>query len=486
MAGRVRAAAARRQARAPALLTLAKDAHPYTRAFAVKGLGALKDRAALPALMPLLASADRAVVIEAIRALGRLGDPPAPALLTLMQSPKDRPARAPRSGWRSARRAARASTNLLLDLLSDPSPAIRAAALRSAGPRSTRKGLSLSCPGLIRIRIGACARRSRPCSGRCRPTWACRASGRCWATPDQRVIPAVLRIARQTPRAELPDRAAPTSEGQRSGGPGGRGLGNRRAQACGAVTPLADAYRFAQKDAMYTPRGGARRRLCRYGAAVATPVLNDPRSRTRTGRSAFARRCCSSRSIRPVPPSSTQIGPHRPRFRRTCIRRHGWWSRPSRPQVYIDTDRGTIQIELAVLDAPLTVENFIALARKGFFNGLSVHRVVPDFVIQDGDPRGDGEGGPGLFDSRRAQRAAVSARHRRHGARSVARHRRQPVLHHALTAAASRREVHRLRPRDRRDGGRRSDSAVGCHSPRAGVGRRADDGKQGWAMNWLI
>jgi cyclophilin family peptidyl-prolyl cis-trans isomerase len=63
--------------------------------------------------------------------------------------------------------------------------------------------------------------------------------------------------------------------------------------------------------------------------------------------------------------------------------------------VFLDTDRGTIQIELAVLDAPLTVENFITLARKGYFNGLSVHRVVPDFVVQDGDPRGDGEGGPG-------------------------------------------------------------------------------------------
>ena len=54
-----------------------------------------------------------------------------------------------------------------------------------------------------------------------------------------------------------------------------------------------------------------------------------------------------------------------------------------------------IQIELAVIDAPLTVENFVTLARKGYFNGLSFHRVVPDFVIQDGDPRGDGEGGPG-------------------------------------------------------------------------------------------
>ena len=70
-------------------------------------------------------------------------------------------------------------------------------------------------------------------------------------------------------------------------------------------------------------------------------------------------------------------------------------SPPVSIQVYIDTDRGSIQIELAVLDAPLTVESFLALARKGFFNGLTVHRVVPDFVIQGGDPRGDGEGGPG-------------------------------------------------------------------------------------------
>ena len=47
------------------------------------------------------------------------------------------------------------------------------------------------------------------------------------------------------------------------------------------------------------------------------------------------------------------------------------------------------------MDAPLTVQNFMTLARKGFFNGVAIHRVVPDFVVQDGDPRGDGEGGPG-------------------------------------------------------------------------------------------
>jgi cyclophilin family peptidyl-prolyl cis-trans isomerase len=65
------------------------------------------------------------------------------------------------------------------------------------------------------------------------------------------------------------------------------------------------------------------------------------------------------------------------------------------PHVYIETDRGTIEIELDVLDAPMTASNFMALARKGYFDGLSFHRVVPNFVIQGGDPRGDGEGGPG-------------------------------------------------------------------------------------------
>jgi len=49
-----------------------------------------------------------------------------------------------------------------------------------------------------------------------------------------------------------------------------------------------------------------------------------------------------------------------------------------------------------VLDAPLTVETFITLARKKFFDGLTFHRVVGDFVAQGGDPRSDGEGGPGF------------------------------------------------------------------------------------------
>ena len=65
------------------------------------------------------------------------------------------------------------------------------------------------------------------------------------------------------------------------------------------------------------------------------------------------------------------------------------------PHAFIETAKGTIEIELTVLDAPQTVRNFIALARRNYFNGLQVHRVVPNFVVQDGDPRGDGSGGPG-------------------------------------------------------------------------------------------
>ncbi|MBK8810637.1 MAG: peptidylprolyl isomerase [Acidobacteria bacterium] len=59
------------------------------------------------------------------------------------------------------------------------------------------------------------------------------------------------------------------------------------------------------------------------------------------------------------------------------------------------TEKGRFTIALMPEDAPLTVDNFIRLARANYFNGLAVHRVVPNFVMQDGDNRGDGNGGPG-------------------------------------------------------------------------------------------
>jgi peptidyl-prolyl cis-trans isomerase B (cyclophilin B) len=62
--------------------------------------------------------------------------------------------------------------------------------------------------------------------------------------------------------------------------------------------------------------------------------------------------------------------------------------------ITLDTGK-QVRIEFFPQDAPKTVENFVTLAKKGFYNGLSFHRVVADFVVQGGCPKGDGTGGPG-------------------------------------------------------------------------------------------
>ncbi|MCK4532990.1 peptidylprolyl isomerase [bacterium] len=65
------------------------------------------------------------------------------------------------------------------------------------------------------------------------------------------------------------------------------------------------------------------------------------------------------------------------------------------PKAVIETNHGKIVVELFMERAPLTVENFIKLTEKGFYNGIIFHRVIPDFMIQTGDPTGTGRGGPG-------------------------------------------------------------------------------------------
>ena len=61
----------------------------------------------------------------------------------------------------------------------------------------------------------------------------------------------------------------------------------------------------------------------------------------------------------------------------------------------IETEKGTMSVEFYDNDAPKTVENFKNLAKKGFYDGLTFHRVIPDFVVQGGCPDGTGAGGPG-------------------------------------------------------------------------------------------
>ena len=79
----------------------------------------------------------------------------------------------------------------------------------------------------------------------------------------------------------------------------------------------------------------------------------------------------------------------------------------------LHTNHGAIAIELFDDDAPKTVENFLKLAREGFYDGVVFHRIIPDFMIQGGDPTGTGTGGPGYtfedeFNDHKVERGALA------------------------------------------------------------------------------
>jgi cyclophilin family peptidyl-prolyl cis-trans isomerase len=83
----------------------------------------------------------------------------------------------------------------------------------------------------------------------------------------------------------------------------------------------------------------------------------------------------------------------------------------------IETSKGVIEVELFDEDAPKTVANFRELAGKGYYDGLTFHRVIPDFMVQAGCPRGDGSGGPGYefedeANNRRIVRGALAMANR--------------------------------------------------------------------------
>jgi len=65
--------------------------------------------------------------------------------------------------------------------------------------------------------------------------------------------------------------------------------------------------------------------------------------------------------------------------------------------VVIETNMGNIELEMYRADAPKTVENFVELAKKGYYDGIIFHRVIPNFVIQGGDPTGTGSGGESIY-----------------------------------------------------------------------------------------
>ncbi|MGE3704221.1 MAG: HEAT repeat domain-containing protein [Vicinamibacterales bacterium] len=387
----------------PALLALVKDAHPYTRAFALRGLGGMKDPALVPVLAPFASGPDRTSAIEAVRSLGRLGAPEAaPALLEVLRGPKTDPTVRLEAVMAAAIVSTPALDEALLDVLGDPSPSIRAAALRALSTRdqltflTVLSGLDTDQNWSVRAALASVLGTLPAEAGLPRLRALLE-------DPDQRVLPAVLT---SLVKLRPPDTGSVLLAKLKSDDPvvraaAARGLaefarapGGDAGEGASIADALAEAYRAGKRDTTYLARAAALAALVEMKAPQAQPVLTEA-----LGDQDWAVRVRAVQLLKGLEPAIDWAARARPA---PTGRDAAFYdvtrlvAPPVSTQFYIDTDRGSIQCELAVLDAPLTVESFVALARRGFYDGLSFHRVVPNYVVQAGDPRGDSEGGPGF------------------------------------------------------------------------------------------
>jgi cyclophilin family peptidyl-prolyl cis-trans isomerase len=377
----------------PALVALLGTPGTYTAAFAARGLGALKDPAAVEPLLPLLAPAKRPreLVVSAIRAVAQIGDPRAVApLVALVADGAADPNL--RLEAVSALGTLRAADGLpyIQDLMTDEWAAMRIQAMRAAAlidPDNfvmVLASLDADRDWIVRAAL-ADVLATLPAAVALE-----RVRGML-ADEDKRVVPAVLRAL---VRLGAPDAAAVVQ--QHLAEPD---FVIREAAASlvgqlkpeGAAALLRDAVKTAQPDAAYDARAAALGALAALGPAEALDTVKAAladkdwavRLRAKDLLAKLDPQGDYRLAIRPAPTSATAYD-------------DPWLiAPPNSPHAFIETAKGTIEFELAMLDAPLTSRNFITLARKGYFNGLRIHRVVPNFVVQAGDPRGDGTGGPG-------------------------------------------------------------------------------------------
>ena len=274
-----------------------------------------------------------------------------------------------------------ASLNLVLDAVTDAWPAMRAAGLRALKDIDldtfviVLSGLDADPHPSVRTAIVSLLPALGP--ERAMPRLAAMMDGR-----DPAVAAAAVEAMAGLP--VKPQEFAATLQRLLAGGD--VMVRAAAASALGELKPaggdqaLAAAYRAGAADELYQARAAALAALAGPGAAQAT--LNEA-SATGSGRSACARPRCCARSTR----------------RRTCRadpagsgRAVEAYASPSlvapqvSPHVFLDTDKGTVEIELAVLEAPLTAANFLALARSGYFSGMAIHRVVAEFRRAGGGP----------------------------------------------------------------------------------------------------
>jgi cyclophilin family peptidyl-prolyl cis-trans isomerase/HEAT repeat protein len=378
----------------PALLELLKGEGQLTRAFAARGLGQLK---AQNAAAPLRALADNpgepmAARIQAVRALALLGDTSAVAVMRrLIVSPKAEQNLQLEAITALSQLRSPDNVELLIDLASAQWPSVRAAALQALARTdvdtfiSALSGLDPDPHWSVRAALATTLGDLGRERGQAALTNMLRDA-------DQRVIPAVLdglaKTGASNAIAELTSRLQSDDPVVRAAA--ARGLATLKAPNVSAA--LLEALKRSHGDGLYVARTATLDALAVLDANAAKPALTaaltDRDWAVRVRAAEILRRLDSTVDVSSMRPAPAPAVPE-------LTTLDAFIAPPYSPVAYIDTAKGTVQFELAVLDAPRTVANFMALVRRNYFRGVQLHRVVPDFVVQDGDPRGDGEGGPG-------------------------------------------------------------------------------------------
>jgi cyclophilin family peptidyl-prolyl cis-trans isomerase/HEAT repeat protein len=379
----------------PALLSLLNTPGRYTAAFAARGLATQKAEAAKPVFRQIVEQrrAPTAVMIQAIRGLVSMNESAvAETMLKIYDDATADPELRAEALGAFASLATAESTDLLLDLLSDRVPAARAAALRGlarADPDTFMSALSTMEPDrewTVRVALATAL-------GSIQADRSASLLTALLGDRDQRVIPPVVNAIAA---AKLPNAEALLLQQLKADDfviRANAAAALAEIKAATAVPALVDAYRESLNDTTYVARAAVLGALNQLSPAAARPLLQEAlRDRDWPVR-VRALSLLRAANVSDVGPESI-----RPSTSGRPVDDPAWRAlvNPAfSPHAFIETDKGTIEIELAIAEAPMTVDNFMTLARKGFFDGTGIHRVVPDFVVQDGDPRGDGEGGPG-------------------------------------------------------------------------------------------
>jgi cyclophilin family peptidyl-prolyl cis-trans isomerase/HEAT repeat protein len=381
---------------APALLTLLSTPGRYTASFAARGLASTKSTRAAGPLREIVTARrqDPAVLIQAMRALTVLGDRASVPVLTKMVTDRTVTGMLRLEAMTALTALIDAEgIDLLLDLVSDPVPAVRGSvftALARLEPTtflSVLAGLDPDADWTVRVAVATALGALPDGQGFPRLTLMLQQDR------DNRVTPAVLNalVAAKAGGMEkvLLDRLKFDDFVIRA--TSASALAEMKATA--AVPPLVDAYRAsAGGDVTYVARAAILSALAKLDPAAARPVLQEALMDRDWAVRVRARALLAEQGVTGIDDAM------RPAVAGQAVDSAEWQAIVSprfSPRAFIDTDKGTVELELIVLDAPLTVANFITLARRNLFNGVAIHRVVPDFVVQDGDARGDGEGGPG-------------------------------------------------------------------------------------------